>query len=405
MSSFLGDEGKYDDLGVLNGFRSLCEKYIPMVVEEGRWFTCCHKISDKQVDIMQIKNEETGDTLGRFISNVFENGGYRSSVYKYLLMNFLCYVEVPTMSYRTDVGKMLSTFDKMLVTANTRVISDWLGLDEVDLPSKYKSRLYSLEFDDGDDNVPYVKLSSSKEGVKKASCPKKDIDLSIKGTRVIPLFMLKVGVDTLYSKLMNDVVGVTFLKDNSQERLMCTTLNESKVEEIYGDCEFTNSCLGRMYDGNFLGNSSLARGYIRVPEIGGSKYESSLRSINYARIIEINYEEKPDLSFINIDMSTVIPAFEEDVQKHPTQAKNIIDMLEAFDIDYGSWKDTPEKKAKYGSKDMFSLLDWAEEKNMLFSTVFQRQICLFMLSNPEWFGDFTGEPTETGFGSGNVGFA
>ena len=68
--NFLGDSGEYDLLGVKNGFRKLSELYINQLVNEGKWFTVCHKIDPKQVDIMQIENS-LGTKLGSYINEVF----------------------------------------------------------------------------------------------------------------------------------------------------------------------------------------------------------------------------------------------------------------------------------------------------------------------------------------------
>lgn len=387
---FLGDSGEYDILGVVNGFRRLCDMYVKQLVEEGKWFTVCHKIDSKQVDIMQVENGE-GVKLGSFVNDVFEEGGYRTSIYKYLLMNFLCYIEVPTTSFKSDTGSFKKTFNKMLVTANTEVMAEWLGVDYNELPSKYVDRVFNINMDDGEDLLPYVKLTETKGG-RKISVPRMDIDVSERGTRVIPLFMLKAGVDALYSKMEEGIVKVSFLKDGGQLRDMFTTVNFPKIRDIYGGGSFLDDSIEDSYKGDFLENKSLSKGYIKVPEIGGSRYDGPTRSMSYSRIVDISYNEEPDLSFINIDLSTVIEGFNEGVLAHTKQAEAIVDMLEAFGIDGDAWKDTVEARKKYINKDVSSLLQWAEERNLLFSTVFVRELCLFMLSNPQWFSNFTGEP-------------
>lgn len=387
---FLGDSGEYDILGVVNGFRRLCDMYVKQLVEEGKWFTVCHKIDSKQVDIMQVENGE-GVKLGSFVNDVFEEGGYRTSIYKYLLMNFLCYIEVPTTSFKSDTGSFKKTFNKMLVTANTEVMAEWLGVDYNELPSKYVDRVFNINMDDGEDLLPYVKLTETKGG-RKISVPRMDIDVSERGTRVIPLFMLKAGVDALYSKMEEGIVKVSFLKDGGQIRDMFTTVNFPKIRDIYGGGSFLDDSIEDSYKGDFLENKSLSKGYIKVPEIGGSRYDGPTRSMSYSRIVDISYNEEPDLSFINIDLSTVIEGFNEGVLAHTKQAEAIVDMLEAFGIDGDAWKDTVEARKKYINKDVSSLLQWAEERNLLFSTVFVRELCLFMLSNPQWFSNFTGEP-------------
>ena len=207
MENFLGDTGKYDTLGVLNGFRKLSELYINQLVEEGKWFTVCHKIDNNQVDIMGIQND-SGEKLGSIVSSIFEESSYRSAIYKYLMMNYLCYIEVPSVSFKTDTGDFKKTFDKHLITSNPQVIADWLGVSFEDLDQKYKSRVFGIDMDDGDDLLPYVKLTETKGGVRKVTCPRSNIDISERGTRVIPLFMLKAGVDALYSKLKLSLIHI-----------------------------------------------------------------------------------------------------------------------------------------------------------------------------------------------------
>lgn len=389
--NFLGDTGEYDLLGVKNGFRKLSELYIKQLVDAGKWFTVCHKIDPKQEDIMQVQNGE-GVKLGSYIKEVFEEGSYRTSIYKYMLMNFLCYIEVPTTSFKSDTGSFKSTFKKMIVTSNVDVMANWLGMDVEDLPCKYSDRVFRINMDDGEDYLPYVRLTESKEGVRKISIPRMDIDVSERGTRVVPLFMLKSGVDALYSKMKEGIVKVSFLKDGGQLRDMFTTVDFSKIREIYGGGSFYDDSVNESYKGDFLENKYLSKGYIKIPEIGGSKYDGPTRSMSYSRIVEIKYNEEPDLSFINIDLSTVVEGFNDGVLAHTKEASMIVEMLEAFGIDGNAWKDTVEAKKKYINKDASSLLQWAEERSLLYSTVFIRELCLFMLSNPQWFGGFTGEP-------------
>lgn len=402
--NFLGDTGEYDLFGVKNGFRKLSELYIKQLVNEGKWFTVCHKIDPKQEDIMQVQNAE-GVKLGSYIKEVFEEGTYRTSIYKYMLMNFLCYIEVPTTSFKTDTGGFKSSFNKILATSNVDVIAQWLGIPVEEVPDKYVNRVFGINMDDGEDLLPYVKLTESKEGVRKVSVPRMNIDVSERGTRVIPVFMLKAGVDALYSKISDNIVKVSFLKDGGQLRDLYTTVNFNKIRDIYGGGSFLDDSINESYNGDFLENRYLSKGYIKVPEIGGSKYDGPTRSMSYSRIISIDYNSEPDLSFINIDLSTVVEGFNDGVLAHTSQASSIVDMLEAFGIDGNAWKDTVEAKKKYVNKDASSLLQWAEERSLLYSTVFIRELCLFMLANPQWFSNFTGEPKNRFSGSGDIGLA
>lgn len=408
VDNFIGDTGKYDLFGVKNGFRKLLDMYIRQLVDDGKWFTVCHRIDDSQVDLMSIQNGE-GMKLGRLLADTYSESQYRVGVYKYMLRNYLCYIEVPTMAYRTDTGARKSTFNKVLATSNLNVVAEWLGVSVDELPEKYRTRLYTVDINDGEDSFPYVKLSETpKSGVRRGICPKKDIDLSESGTRVIPLFMLNSGVDSLYSKMKEDIVKVSFMKDGGQIRDMFTSTNLKKIEEIYGKGDFLDGCIFSSYEGIFLENPNLSRGYIRVPEIGGSRYDNPVRSINYARIISIEYGAEPNLAFINIDLSTVLEGFQEGVVKYSSQASDIIEMLEMTGLETSYWN--PEGY-RVGGRDIVnqktstSLLQWSDSKATILSTVFLRKLCLFMLGNPQWFGDFTGTPKDRLYSSDNIGLA
>lgn len=391
VNSFLEDIGNCDELGVLNGFRTICEAVVKQVVSEGKWFTVCHKVDKEQVDIMSIEND-SGKKLGAFLHDVFDVCCYRTAVYKYLVMNYLCYVEVPGKSFKTDTGSFKQTFTKMLITANETVMAKWLGVELEDLNDKYVNRVFSISMNDGDDYVSYVKLTESKQGTRSISVPRADLDVSVRGTRIIPLFMLKEGVDELYNKMSSSFVKVSFLKDNSQKREITTTLDMSKISELYGSCLFTDDAIESSYEGDFLNNKYLSRGYIRVPEIGGCKFNEGTKSLSYARIYNIEFDAEPDLTYIDIDLSTVQAGFEEGVLSYPSKSQDIIDMLGEFGLDTSGWVDTIESKKRYISKDSSSLLQWFEDNNMLYSTVFLRDVCMFMLANPQWFTNFDGKP-------------
>lgn len=402
MDSFIGDSGKYDLLGVRNGFRQLCELYIRQLVDGGKWFTVCHKIDPLQEDIMQVVNDR-GVKLGSFISDLFEYGSYRTSIYKYMLMNFLCYVEVPVVSFRGNDGKFRNSFNKMLVTSNVEVIARWLDVSVSEVPAKYIDRVYGIDIDDGSDLLPYVRLSEGKGKVRKVSVPRVNIDVSERGTRVIPLFMLKAGVDRLYSQLCDRVVRVSFLKDGGQVRDIFSCLDFVTLFDIYGGGSFYDSCADFSYDGDFLGNSSLSKGYIRLPEVGGSRYDDACRCVSYSRIISLGYGEEPDLSFIDIDLSVVLEEFTYGVLENGSSSVDIVGALEEYGIDGGAWVSTVDKAREYSSRDVSSIIMWAEGRALLYSTVFLRELALFMMANPQWFGSFTGLPKDRYSVAGNVG--
>ena len=390
MAEFaIGKEvGESDILGENNQLRRLCNTMVENVVKQGKWFTICHKIHKDQVDIMKISNKEDV-TLGAMVSDAYPEMEYRPAIYKYLLKNYLCYLETPivTKDVNSSTG-WKNAFNKALVTANIGVVAKWAGMEDDEADVEYGGK---LQFYDEDDTflVPYYKLTINKEGIMKVSKPRKDLDLSAQGTRVVPLFMLKRGVDTLYNMLKEDTYNITFSKDNSQLREINTTFNVDKIKEVYGDTDFVRSGIDSWYDGSFLFNPNLERGYIRVFEMGGSIYDSPTRSVNYARIVKFSQEE-PDLSYMNIDLDSVLDQFINYCHTVPSINKEIDSVVESLDLfNVGSSRVVNNNKIS----NVNQLVTWAEGQKVLLSTMFLRNLALFMVGNPQWFEGYTGEPT------------
>lgn len=387
-------EKQFDSLGALTVFRTLTEGVIRKVVSEGKWFSFCHKISKEQYDVMSQKNA-SGKKLGTFAAELYPETVYRSAVYKYLIRDYLCYYEAPTVVKDVAGVGFKDSYNKCLVTACPWVIASWLGWSVGDVEASFGYRVDERYDDNECDMFPYVKLYETREGIRKVSKPRKDLDLSVPGTRVVPLYALKVGVDELYRVCLEDYYTVTFFKDSGQERSINTTFNTSKIREVYGDTDFFRSGVEAMYDGNFIENPNLDRGYIRVFEIGGSKYDNPLRSINYARIIGFRKEE-PDLTYVDIDLSSVVNTFEAGVTMSGVDVSEVVEMLKIYDV--GKINDSDTKNI--GS--ILELMSWVSGQEILLSTVFLRQLALFMIGNPQWFDGYTGQAKETFSGTADA---
>jgi hypothetical protein len=372
---FLGS-GRFDELGTLNGFRELMELYIKQEVQNGNWFTVCHQVDDSQIDLMKLQGDD-GVKLGSVLADTYKESMYRVAIYKYLLRNFLCYVEVPKI--RQKEGIAINSFDKVLATSNIDVVRGWLQEGEVS--QRHITRLSRVDLDLVDSEFPYLKCNESK-GVRSVSVPKKDIDLCVKGIRVIPVFMLKAGVDTLYSKLSDGYTKVVYLKDNGQKRQFTTTTSRELIKDIYGDSDYFRSAVDESYTGDFLNNPTLSRGYIRAVEIGGSKYAQAVKAINYARIVSIEYGVEPDLSFVNIDLKSVTYNFERMLMDKTRHLPSIKSELVLFGL-------ASEKEIDgYGISD---LVNFVETKEIVLTTLFQQDLAMFMLMHPQWFPNYTGE--------------
>lgn len=384
LSTIVDKDTECDMLGMRSLFRVYTSKLAKKSVCEGAWFSFCSKVSDSQKDIMACKNSE-GIKLGSFVADEYPDTIYRSAIYKYLIRDFLCYYESPTIIRSRDTNAAKSSFNKYLITANVGVIACWLGISIDEANVKYGSRVDECCDDNGSDMFPYVKLYETKEHIRKVSKPRKDLDLSKSGTRVIPLYALKAGVSELYKLCCDDVYDIHFMKDGGIERSMCVTFNKDILKGIYGDCDFYRIGISGQFDGDFLGNPSLERGYIRVFEVGGSRYDNPLRSVNYARITGFEKTE-PDLTYINIDIDSVLDTFKECLRTNNIDLKMLIEMLEIYDV--GSNRDGLSKEPILSR----NIEMWADGQAALLSTVFLRKLALFMIGNPEWFNGYTGEP-------------
>ena len=385
ISQFV-DDVQLDYLGFRTKFRLLCESVVKSIVNEGKWFSFCTKINKEQVDVIAYKNDK-GVKVGDFIKDIYSESSYKTAIYKYLLTEFLCYCEVPNVVKTYDTSWYKSSYNKFLVTSNLGVVAAWMGISLEEAEATYGDRLYAVHEDDGEDLFQYLKLYETKEGVRKITKPRKPLDLGVQGTRIIPVFALKVGVDLLYEKLLSDTYDVTFCKDSGQVRTLNTTFNVDKIRSIYNDT-FTTKGTSNWYEGDFISNPNMERGYIRVFELGSSIYDNPLRSINYARIISFEKAE-PDLTYINIDLSTVLDMFKDSI--YDSKYLNIKEFVEALDV-----FDVGTSRSINGVK-LLSVNDienWADSQLVLLSTVFLRQLALFMLGNPQWFNGYTGEPVK-----------
>ena len=249
----------------------------------------------------------------------------------------------------------------------------------------YGSRLSGIEdFSEESGLCPYLKLYVTKDGVRKVTKPRKDLDLSEKGVRVVPVFALKKGIELLFKKASRDFYDVTFVKDSGQIRTVNICFNFNKLNEVYSDKGKLMEQFGQQYQGDFMNVKTLERGYIRVIEVGTSLNSGATRSINFARIIGIKQNE-PDTTFINTDLGLVLDAFVRGINSVNVNVRDIVEMLEVFNVGQS------RKVAGREIANVQDLEDWARAQEMLLSTPFTKQLALFMMGNPQWFNGYTGD--------------
>ena len=205
------------------------------------------------------------------------------------------------------------------------------------------------------------------------------------------LYAFTEGFKTI---LQDNIIEFTYLKDGGQERVLNSTLNEAIIMNYYNDNNYLNSVLqgvdiNSVDQGGMKLSQHVNRGYIKVPELGASKYDSGVRSLNIARILDMKVVKEVDRSFINVDLNNVIANFEE--------ALNFIAIRNASvlpDIFTALVKEDPP------SQDTAILVNaimrYVNDNHMFLSTTFDRSLHKFMISNTTWFPLYTGVRPEDG---------
>lgn len=388
--STLSAKKEYDALGMNSIFRVMVNKLVTACVEKNKWFGFCTRVNKDQVDLMALpvsvpEGANLPDKLSAQATQEYSECTYRTAVYKYLLRDFMCYYEAPTVYKNNSTGGYNDSYNKCLVTANLHVVAEWLGITYENARMLYGSRLEGIEdYSDESGLCPYLKLYVTKEGVKKITKPRKDIDLSAKGTRVVPLFALKKGIELLFKKASEDFYDVTFVKDSGQVRTVNVCFDLGKLRTVYADDGKLMEEFGKQYQGEFMNVHTLERGYIRVIEVGTSLNSGATRSINFARIIGIE-KAMPDTTFVNTDLDLVLDTFVRCVNNIKAPVKNIVEMLDVFGVGQS------RKVAGREIANVQDLEDWARAQEMLLSTPFIKQLALFMMGNPQWFSGYTGD--------------
>lgn len=375
---------KPDLLGEDTNFRRIVSKMVEATVLNGGWFAFCTRVSDSQKDLFSMLNKD-GDKLGSLVFNALdeEDMGYRATLYGYLLSDYLCYCEIPTVVRRSDHSGFKDSYSKSLVTSNINVVAKWLDIpiDEAEL--KYGSRL-DLGYSREDEMYPYVKLTVGKDGTRKVTKPRKDLELATKGIRIIPLFAIQKGIEVLFDMCSKDFYNITFVKDSGQERVVNVCFDFDKLSSVYKDKGKLVEAYEEQFKGDFLNSASLSRGYIRVIEVGTNLKNYALRSINLARILKVEKAE-PDLTFVNVDLDAVKSTFLNMLCSKKVNYADLVSALDLFQV--GSDRNYNGKPISSYSE----LESWVDMQEVLLSTPFIKQLALFMIGNPQWFEGYTGD--------------
>lgn len=212
----------------------------------------------------------------------------------YLLASCLCYVEVFDSSAKVE---------KFFATRNRFIAGSLAGIEPA-ATAKYTSYLQTFSVNYQTKQLKVLKLTSNKTGFK-ISQPRSFLDFN-KSIKVTPLFLMTSFVDGVSEVLQNNIVKFTYIKDNLTEREMVSTLSPQIMLKYY-DQEYVQTAMAST-------GVALNRGYVKMPELGLSKYDhSGVRALNISRLTSVEVISEFDSSYIDVDFDMILPTFRETV--------------------------------------------------------------------------------------------
>lgn len=310
----------------------------------------------------------------------------------YLLSVAICYLEVPR--YFMQNGEQQIKYDKYFATRNPRLMSAWTGNSESEMQAKYSGRISMNSFDFSNGEVKLVKLTNSSKGTS-ISCPRNSI--SVDDLVCVPLFMQYAFLQGLIPQLDSKILKFAYLKDNGSIRELTSTLSDTILMDYYHDEEYVEGVKSKssqfnLERGGMMLSEKQSRGYIRVPELGASRYDlSGVRAINIARLLSVFEVPSADRTFIDVDLGSVLYNFTQYLEfitvKMPGELSIMAKHLGLDDKTVAGESNTPALLSE-------SIKSFVETRAILLSTSFIRTLHLFMINNPQWFPAYTGKKDE-----------
>lgn len=308
----------------------------------------------------------------------------------YMLSNSICYIEKP--KYVTKDGIPQQTYDKFLVTKNPAIMGAWMGMSTEEMQIKYGSKVANSVYELSNGEVRFVKCMTSGKGnsisVPRSSFKCDDI------TTCVPLFMLYAFLKGLEEYYTQGILKFTYLKDNNTIRELFTTTSSAILMDYYKDENYVNMVLGGTdissnQQGGMALSSKQSRGYIKVPELGLSRYDATgVRALNLARILRVERVSEVDRSFIDVDLDSCVDNFynclDYIVAHMPDKLPIVLQQL------LGDDGKMPEDTSAVSL--LSEIHKFVDMRNVLLSTTFHKALHKYMISNPQLFPYYTGLP-------------
>ena len=283
----------------------------------------------------------------------------------FLLKSSVCYVEYLDMHGRKN---------KMCLCANINILKACTEYKDGQLTFKLSDPNSLRKFSAVDVNA---KVNYSVTGLKinKKLYTSLKLPIFLKGTQIhiAPICLL---TETLKDVLRRD--GITryeYMKDNGDTRTLDTTLDRTILIKHY-----TSERADEMLNSTSVSIDTLFnKGYIRVVELGASKYDSGVRALNLAKINTYKQIEDSDVDyrFIDVDFGGLQDTFHYYMERI-VSPEALLKYVKDFIPEINS------NNLAYLRQELFAKVD----TNITYgSTQYLRFLYLYMLDHPEVFGE------------------
>lgn len=337
-------------------------------------------------DIVAVRREQLA-LEGVFLPTEIDLETKRLLFLDYMLSVSVCYIEIP--KFITKNSRRQLAYEKFFATNNLRLISYWIDESIERVTLKYGGVVKTSFLDFTNKEVRLVKLGIGSKGTK-VTVPRKAIShLNMSCT---PLFMINRFTDGFTTKLNTRILNFKFEKDNGTVRELNSTLNKDIMLKYYGDEGYVNGVFSKIEMpeeevGGLTLSPKQSRGYIKIPEIGASKYDySGTRSLNVARVLSISEVTEVDRTYIDVDLNSILANFDKELNyMRANMTDQVLPMLEALMGKPANPNWTISQAYEYASY-------WVSEQTLVLTTTYRKNLHKFMILNPQWFPNYTGRP-------------
>ena len=294
----------------------------------------------------------------------------------YILSCCLCYVEV--YEDGSASGKKSNSVEKFHATRNRFIAGSVAGISN-DETAKYVNYLTPILADYRMSSLRVLKLNRQKKGFK-ITQPRSAINFN-KAVKITPLFFISAFIQGIVPIMKTNIVKFKYIKDNGQERELITTLSKDIFTKYYGET-YADDIVSKF-------ELKIDRGYLKVPELGCSKYdETGLRALNLSRITDFEIVDSFDSSYIDVDFNSIIPTFKATIEA--IRSEEVMGMIYQTLMN-----ENPEGKTLYELRS--EIVVYIDGRFAIGTTTFQKELHNYMLKYKMVFKGYNGKPNQLAF--------